>query len=285
MHAEQQMKRRRRKKEKKDAIHVLFQFCDYCLQLNHFKMTRKVLYKGNYKRVWKQLRLLQPIKSVGRWIPQTCLRALEGKLTGGSPARPFLPLTCSSCPCRSGHSFRATEPAALWLHCLRWQLCGSFWGPCLGCGTRAGSWFYDDLCLSPGWWRSLRATRPSHSCSQKSSSSQSLWAPNTPHLPLGSSQSPKPSTSTTGKPEPSRHNLPAGKLNGLESFIPEWSLLSDSSKHIARVPECPVCMCKNWKCIFQKKQTISINPYLREEGEETEITTERKVTLQQIPQK
>jgi hypothetical protein len=44
-------------------------------------------------------------------------------------------------------------------------------------------------------------------------------------------------------------------------------------------------MCKNWKCIFQKKQTTSINPYLREEGEETEITTERKVTLQQIPQK
>ena len=170
------------------------------IQLNHFKMTSKVLYKGNYKRVRKQLRLLQPIQSVGRWIPQRCMQALEGKLTGGSPARPFLPLTCSSCPCRSGHSFWATEPAALWLRCLRWQLCGSFWGPCLGCGTRAGSWFYDDLCLSPGWWRSLRATRPSHSCSQKSSSSQSLWAPNTPHLPLGSSQSPKPNTSTTGKP-------------------------------------------------------------------------------------
>ena len=61
------------------------------IQLNHFKTTTKVLCKGNYKRVRNQLRLLQPIKSVGRWIPQRCLRALEGKLTGGSPARPFLP--------------------------------------------------------------------------------------------------------------------------------------------------------------------------------------------------
>ena len=30
------------------------------IQLNHFKMTSKVLYKGNYKQVRKQLRLLQP---------------------------------------------------------------------------------------------------------------------------------------------------------------------------------------------------------------------------------
>ena len=61
------------------------------IQLNHFKTTTKVLCKGNYKWVRNQLRLFQPIKSVGCWIPQRCLRALEGKLTGGSPARPFLP--------------------------------------------------------------------------------------------------------------------------------------------------------------------------------------------------
>ena len=130
-------------------------------------------------------------------------------------------------------SFRPFFPnAALWLRCPQWQLSGSFWGLCLRCGTWAGSWFHD-CCLSLGWWRSQRVTHPSYSQSQKSSSLQSLWTPNTPHLSLGSSQSPKPNTSTTGKPEPSRHNLPAGKLNGLRSLIPEWSLLSNTSKHIA----------------------------------------------------
>ena len=58
---------------------------------------------------------------------------------------------------------------------------------------------------------------------------------------FGSSQSPKPSTSTTGKPELSLHNLPAGKLNGLESFIPEWSLLSNTSKHIAHAQRGLAC--------------------------------------------
>ena len=43
----------------------MFYFCSVItdIQLNHFKTTSKVLYKGNYKRILNQLRLLQPIKS------------------------------------------------------------------------------------------------------------------------------------------------------------------------------------------------------------------------------
>ena len=57
------MKRRRKKKEKKMLF--MFYFCSVItdIQLNHFKTTSKVLYKGNYKRILNQLRLLQPIKS------------------------------------------------------------------------------------------------------------------------------------------------------------------------------------------------------------------------------
>ena len=57
------MKRRRKKKEKKMIF--MFYFCSVItdIQLNHFKTTSKVLYKGNYKRILNQLRLLQPIKS------------------------------------------------------------------------------------------------------------------------------------------------------------------------------------------------------------------------------
>ena len=64
------------------------------------------------------------------------------------------------------------------------------------------------------------------------------------------------------------HHLPAGKLNGLESFIPEWSLLSNTSKHTAHahrglVGQPDKCACaRTVKFIFWKKQTISINPYL-----------------------
>ena len=119
------MKRRRKKKEKKMLF--MFYFCSVItdIQLNHFKTTSKVLYKGNYKRVLNQLRLLQPIKSVGRWIPQRCQRALEGKLTGRTPARPFLPtylflLSLSFRPFSPSHRTwctLATLPtlAALWI--------------------------------------------------------------------------------------------------------------------------------------------------------------------------
>ena len=79
------------RREKKMLFMFNFSSVITVIQLNHFKTTSKVLCKGNYKRVRNQLRLLQPIKSVGRWIPQRCLWALEGKLKGGSPARPFLP--------------------------------------------------------------------------------------------------------------------------------------------------------------------------------------------------
>ena len=61
------------------------------IQLNNFKITSKVLCKGKYRQVRNQLRFLQPIKSVGCWIPQRCLWALERKFTGGTAARPFLP--------------------------------------------------------------------------------------------------------------------------------------------------------------------------------------------------
>ena len=45
------MKRRRRKKEKKMLFMFYFSSVITVIQLNHFKMTSKVLYKGNYKRV------------------------------------------------------------------------------------------------------------------------------------------------------------------------------------------------------------------------------------------
>ena len=197
-------------------------------------MTSKLsvkFYKGNYKWVQNQLRLFATYKVCGSWIPGRYPGALEGKLTGGISTRPFHPayLLILSLAFRP-FFFQTTEHAALWLRCPQWQPCGSFC-LCLGCGSQAGSWFHD-CWLSLGWWRSQRVTRPSYSQSQKSSS-QSLQTPNTSHLSLNSSQSPKPNTNTTGKPEPSRHNVPAGKLNGLESFIPEWSLLSNISKHIA----------------------------------------------------
>ena len=115
------------KEEGKKKMLFMFYFSSVItvIQLNHFKMTSKVLYKGNYKWVRKQLRLLQPIKSVGRWIPQRCLQALERKLTGGSPARPFLPtylffLSLSFRPFFPSHRIcftLATLPtlAALWI--------------------------------------------------------------------------------------------------------------------------------------------------------------------------
>ena len=188
-------------------------------------MTSKLsvkLYKGNYKWVQNQLRLFAAYKVCGVLDPRKVSRSL-----GGMSARPFhlAYLFILSL------SFRPFFPnAALWLCCPQWQLSGSFWGLCLRCVTWAGSWFHD-CCLSLGWWRSQSATHPSYSQSQKSSS-QSLQT-HTPYLSLGSSESPKPNMSTTVKPEPSCQNLPAGKLNGLESFIPEWSLLSNTSKHIA----------------------------------------------------
>ena len=61
------MKRRRKKKEKKMIF--MFYFCSVItdIQLNHFKTTSKVLYKGNYKRILNQLRLLQPIWLLRPW--------------------------------------------------------------------------------------------------------------------------------------------------------------------------------------------------------------------------
>ena len=222
-------------------------------------MTSKLsvkLYKGNYKWVQNQLRLFAAYQVCeGAGSQEGIQEPWRGNSQAGSLPGPSTTLTCLSCPCRSGHFFQTTEHAALWLRCPRWQLCGSFWGLCLGCGTRAGGWFHD-CCLSPGWWRSLRATCPSYSWSQKSSSLQSLWTPNTPHRSVGSSQSPKPNTSTTGKPELSRHNLPVGKLNGLESFIPEWSLLSDTSKHIARAHR--GLLCQTAQCSYAR--TVSSCP-------------------------
>ena len=57
-------------------------------------MTSKLsvkFYKGNYKWVQNQLRLFATYKVCGSWIPGRYPGALEGKLTGGTPARPFHP--------------------------------------------------------------------------------------------------------------------------------------------------------------------------------------------------
>ena len=225
------------------------------IQLKDFKTISKVPYKGNYKWVWNQLRLSADHKFCGVLDPRKVSRSLGRETHRRDLCQALPPRLPVHLFRRSGHFFQTTVHAALWLRCPRWQLCGSFWGLCLGCSTRAGGWFHD-CCLSPGWWRSLRATCPSYSWSQKSSSLQSLWTPNTPHRSVGSSQSPKPNTSTTGKPELSRHNLPVGKLNGLESFIPEWSLLSDTSKHIARAHR--GLLCQTAQCSYAR--TVSSFP-------------------------
>ena len=126
-------------------------------------MTSKLsvkLYKGNYKWVQNQLRLFAAYQVCeGAGSQEGIQEPWRGNSQAGSLPGPSTMLTCLSCPCRSGHFFQTTEHAALWLRCPQWQLCGSFWGLCLGCGTRAGSWFHDH-CLSLGWWRSQRVTRP-----------------------------------------------------------------------------------------------------------------------------
>ena len=65
------------------------------IQLNHFKTTTKVLCKGNYKRVRNQLRLLQPIKSVGAGSHKGVCEpwrgnSQEGALPGPSSHLPVL---------------------------------------------------------------------------------------------------------------------------------------------------------------------------------------------------
>ena len=84
------MKRRRKKKEKKMLF--MFYFCSVItdIQLNHFKTTSKVLYKGNYKRVLNQLRLLQPIKS-GVLDPTKVSASLGGETHRRDPCQALPP--------------------------------------------------------------------------------------------------------------------------------------------------------------------------------------------------
>ena len=84
------MKRRRKKKEKKMIF--MFYFCSVItdIQLNHFKTTSKVLYKGNYKRVLNQLRLLQPIKS-GVLDPTKVSASLGGETHRRDPCQALPP--------------------------------------------------------------------------------------------------------------------------------------------------------------------------------------------------
>ena len=84
------MKRRRKKQEKKMIF--MFYFCSVItdIQLNHFKTTSKVLYKGNYKRVLNQLRLLQPIKS-GVLDPTKVSASLGGETHRRDPCQALPP--------------------------------------------------------------------------------------------------------------------------------------------------------------------------------------------------
>ena len=61
------------------------------IQLKDFKTISKVLYKGNYKWVQNQLRILAAYKVCGVLDPGRYPGALEGKLTGGISARPCHP--------------------------------------------------------------------------------------------------------------------------------------------------------------------------------------------------
>ena len=70
----------------------MFYFCSVItdIQLNHFKTTSKVLYKGNYKRVQNQLRLLQPIKS-GVLDPTKVSASLGGETHRRDPCQALPP--------------------------------------------------------------------------------------------------------------------------------------------------------------------------------------------------
>ena len=70
----------------------MFYFCSVItdIQLNHFKTTSKVLYKGNYKRVLNQLRLLQPIKS-GVLDPTKVSASLGGETHRRDPCQALPP--------------------------------------------------------------------------------------------------------------------------------------------------------------------------------------------------
>ena len=70
----------------------MFYFCSVItdMQLNHFKTTSKVLYKGNYKRVLNQLRLLQPIKS-GVLDPTKVSASLGGETHRRDPCQALPP--------------------------------------------------------------------------------------------------------------------------------------------------------------------------------------------------
>ena len=113
-------------------------------------MTSKLsvkLYKGNYKWVQNQLRLFAAYKVCGVLDPRKVSRSLGRETHRRDLCQALPPRLPVHLFRRSGHFFQTTVHAALWLRCPQWQLCGSFWGLCLGCGTRAGSWFHD-LCLS-----------------------------------------------------------------------------------------------------------------------------------------
>ena len=196
-------------------------------------MTSKLsvkLYKGNYKWVQNQQGFLLPIRSAGCWIPGRHPGALEGKLTGGISARPLHPAYLFILFLMIPYSIFSKQQNRLHFGYIAHN--GSFvdLSEVFVLGAVPGL-EVDSMTTVSHWvdggakgWHTHLTPEAKNLLHRRAYGLQTHF---------GSSQSPKPSTSTTGKPELSLHNLPDGKLNGLESFVPEWSLLSNTSKHIA----------------------------------------------------
>lgn len=142
-----------------------------------------------------RLRLFAACKSAGSMDLGKGVTSLGEKLTGGTPARPFHPAYLFILSLMNSAFFPSNKSAATWPF-----------------PTMAALWIFPRSLVDtlgwklihrpslPGLMEGLRAIRPSYCQSQKSSSSQSPRASNTPHLSLGSSLSPKPNTNGTDKP-------------------------------------------------------------------------------------
>ena len=198
------------------------------IQLNDFKTISKVPYKGNYKWVWNQLRLSADHKVCGVLDPRKVSKSLGGETHRRDPCQalpPCLPIHLLSV-------IQAIPPGQQNLLHFGYVACtGSFVDLSEVLVSDAVPGLEVDFMTAVSHWVDGGAKGRDalfNSWSQNSSSSQSLQTPT--HLTSPSAlQSPlNPTQTLRGKPEQSCHNLPTGKLNSLESFIPEWSLLSDT---------------------------------------------------------
>ena len=243
------------------------------IQLNDFKTISKVPYKGNYKWVWNQLRLSADYKVCGVLDLRKVSKSLRGEAHRRDPCQALHPtylfiFSLSFRPFLLGNRTcctLATLPtlAALWIF------------------PRSLSWMQGPrkLILWPlsltGLTEEPKGEMPFFLLKPKLFFIAEPTSSNTPHLPLSSSESPKPNTNTTGKPEQPCHNVPTGKLNSLESFTPEWSLLSNSSKHIAHAHRGLACQTDKCACArtissFSERNNIN-NPLPKLRGKDRKL--------------